>query len=378
MPICRVAWYIRHYAGGSVREYYCVERGTLMMTVAKELMQDVDYRGGVITLTPQDTISTAAKIMRDEHVGCIIVIGGDGRVVGIVSERDIVVRVMAAMVDSSQTLVGDIMTTPVVACTPMTHLDDIRELMSKHRIRHVAVIDGDRPVGMISSREILARRLADDQNVRNLAIFALARLAETRDTDTGAHLERVREYARILAQQLQRRGNHCDEIDDFFVELIYVTCPLHDIGKVSIPDAVLLKPGRLNEAEYEIMKTHSAAGAETLGHALKKFPDADFLRMARNIACHHHERVDGTGYPDGLSGDDIPLAARIFAVVDVYDALVSKRVYKEAFTPIVAKDIILEGAGTQFDVDVIEAFIECEPAFVETYLQYSHPSAAVA
>jgi response regulator RpfG family c-di-GMP phosphodiesterase len=378
VPIFRVAWYIRHYAGGSVREYCCAERGTLMMTIAKELMRDVDYRGGVITLTPQDTISTAAKIMRDEHVGCIIVIGDDRRVEGIVSERDIVVRVMAAMVDSSQTLVGDIMTTPVVTCTPMTHLDDIRELMSKHRIRHVAVIDGDRPVGMISSREILARRLADDQNVRNLAIFSLARLAETRDTDTGAHLERVREYARILAEQLQRRGNHRDEIDDLFVELIYVTCPLHDIGKVSIPDAVLLKPGRLNEAEYEIMKTHSAAGAETLGHALNKFPDADFLRMARNIACHHHERVDGTGYPDGLSGNDIPLAARIFAVVDVYDALVSKRVYKEAFTPIVAKDIILEGAGTQFDVDVIEAFIECEPAFIETYRQYAIPATAVA
>jgi len=349
-----------------------------MMTLAKELMQDVDYRGGVITLTPEDAISTAAKIMRDEHVGRIIVIYPDGRVAGIISELDIVVRVMAAKINLSEALIGDVMTTPIISCTPMTPLDDVRELMSKHRIRHVAVVDGDRPVGMISSREILARRLADDRDVRNLAIFSLARLAETRDTDTGAHLERVREYARILSEQLRSRGNHDDEIDDLFVELIYVTSPLHDIGKVSIPDAVLLKPGRLNEVEYEIMKTHAATGSETLGRALSKFPDADFLRMARNIAGCHHERVDGTGYPKGLSGKDIPLAARIFSVVDVYDALVSKRVYKEAFTPVVAKDIIIKGSGTQFDADVVAAFLECEQAFIETYRQYALPATAVA
>ena len=371
-------WGIRCYTGRLNDGCCCAGRGTPMMTLAKELMQDVNYRGGVITLTPQDSISTAAKIMRDEHVGCIIVIDADGRVAGIVSERDIVVRVMAAMIDSSVALVGDVMTTPIISCTPMTPIDDIRELMSKHRIRHVAIVDGDRPVGMISSREILARRLADDRDVRNLAIFSLARLAETRDTDTGAHLERVREYARILAEQLRSRGNHCDEIDDLFVELIYVTCPLHDIGKVSIPDAVLLKPGRLNEVEYEIMKTHAATGSETLARALNEFPDADFLRMARNVAGCHHERVDGTGYPNGLSGKDIPLAARIFAVVDVYDALVSKRVYKEAFTPVVAKDIIIKGSGTQFDADVVAAFLECEQAFIETYRQYALPATAVA
>ena len=347
------------------------------MTVARELIQNGD-RQRAVTIAPEDTVSAAAETMRDKRIGCLIVTGGDGRVIGIISERDIVTRVTAATLDPSRTPVGDVMTTPVVNCTPMTPIDEVRELMRKFHIRHVAVLDGDEPVGMISSREILARRLADDRDVRNLAIFSLARLAETRDTDTGAHLERVREYARILANQLRRREGYGDVIDEFFMELIYVTSPLHDIGKVSIPDAVLLKPGRLDDVEYEIMKTHAKTGAGTLELALKEFPDADFLRMARDIACCHHERIDGTGYPHGLVGEDIPLSARIFSVVDVYDALVSKRVYKDAFSPIVAKSIIIQGAGTQFDEDVVEAFIECEPAFVETYRRYALPATAVA
>jgi len=316
--------------------------------------------------------------MRDKHIGSLIVVGDDGVVVGIISERDIVGRVTAAMIEPSRTPVGDVMTTPVVTCMPTTSIDDVRKLMRKFRIRHVVVIDGDKPVGMISSREIIARRLADDRDVRNLAIFSLARLAETRDTDTGSHLERVREYTRILATRLRSRQGYIDMIDDFFVELLYITSPLHDIGKVSIPDAVLLKPGRLDDAEYEVMKTHATTGAETLDLALNEFPDADFLRMARDIAGCHHERPDGTGYPNGLVGNEIPLSARIFSVVDVYDALVSKRVYKDAFSPIAAKNIIIEGFGTQFDEDVVAAFVECEPAFVETYHRHTLPAEAVA
>ena len=348
------------------------------MSVARDIIQDSGEQEAVITIAPKVSVSTAAEILRDNHIGCLVVRGDDGRVVGIISERDIVSRVTAAMIDPSQTPVSDVMTAPVVSCTPTTSLDDVRELMHKFHIRHLVVLDDGEPVGMISSREILARYLADDRDVRNLTIFSLARLAEMRDTDTGSHLERVREYARILARQLQRREGYGDAIDEHFVELIYVTSPLHDIGKVSIPDAVLLKPGRLDDMEYEIMKTHAETGAETLERALKEFPDADFLRMARDIACYHHERPDGTGYPRGLAGEDIPLSARIFSVVDVYDALVSKRVYKEAFSPLVAKSIIFQGIGTQFDTDVVEAFIECEPAFVETYRCYSLPVAAVA
>ena len=349
-----------------------------MMTMARDIIQDENRQCRVITIAPKDTVSTAAKTMRDNHIGSLIVVGDGGRVVGIISERDIVRRVTAAMVDPSRAPVSDVMTTPVISCSPATPLAEVRELMRKFHIRHVTVLDGGEPVGMISSREILARRLVDDRDVRNLAIFSLARLAETRDSDTGSHLERVREYTRILANHLRNREGYGDVIDDPFVELIYVTCPLHDIGKVSIPDAVLLKPGRLDEIEYEIMKTHAETGAGTLELALKEFPDADFFRMARDIACCHHERPDGTGYPRGLAGEDIPLSARIFALVDVYDALVSKRVYKDAFSPIVAKNIIVEGTGTQFDEDVVAAFIECEPEFAETYRRHSVPATAAA
>lgn len=348
------------------------------MGLAGELIQNRDKQGTVITISPQDTVSTAAEIMRDERIGSLVVVNNERRVVGILSERDIVARVTAAQSDPSTILVYDVMTSPVVSCTPTTPLDEVRELMRENHIRHVAVVDGDKLSGMVSSREIFARRLAADRDVRNLAIFSLARLAETRDTDTGPHLERVREYARILANQLRRRDIYAETIDNSFVDLIYVTSPLHDIGKVSIPDAVLLKPGRLTDAEYEVMKTHAQTGAGTLDRALQEFPDADFLKMARDIASSHHERVDGTGYPNGLIGDEIPLSARIFSVVDVYDALVSKRVYKDAFSPIVAKNIIMQGANSQFDQDVVAAFIECEPAFARTYEQYAAGAMAMA
>ena len=347
------------------------------MTFAKELIQNSGRTRELITITQCDTVVSAAKTMQDNHIGCMLVIGADKRVAGIISERDIVTRVTAEIIDPVNTLVGEIMTTPVVSCDPATPLDDVRELMRQYHIRHVAVLEDERPVGIVSSREIFARRLADDQQVRNLTVFSLARLAEMRDTDTGAHLERVREYACILADQLRLRAKYAGLINDSFVELLYVTSPLHDIGKVSIPDAVLLKPGRLTEVEYDVMKTHSSAGAEALGEALDEFPDADFLQMAKDIAGCHHERIDGLGYPFGISGDEIPLAARIFALVDVYDALVSKRVYKEAFTPITAKNIIVEGSGTQFDADIVDAFLECEEAFLETYRSHSCPAATV-
>lgn len=349
-----------------------------MMAVYEDIILGGDRRGGVVTIAPQDSVFTAAKTMWKRHIGCLIVLGDDGRVVGIISERDIVCRVTAAMIDPSKTSVGDVMTTPVVTCTPMTPLDEVRKLMEDLHIRHVVVLDGGMPVGMVSSREIITRQLADARDVRNLAIFSLARLAEMRDSDTGSHLERVREYTRILSNQLRHRDGYGEVIDDQFIELIYVTSPLHDIGKVSIPDSVLLKPGRLDDVEYEIMKTHAETGAGTLDLALKEFPDADFLRMARDIAGCHHERVDGKGYPRGLAGKDIPLSARVFALVDVYDALVSKRVYKDAFTPVVAKNIIIEGAGTQFDEDVVAAFIECESEFTETCRRLSPLAMAVA
>jgi putative two-component system response regulator len=154
-------------------------------------------------------------------------------------------------------------------------------------------------------------------------------------------------------------------IDDEFVHLVYQTSPLHDIGKVGIPDSILLKPGRYSDDEFELMKAHTTIGAETLDAALAQNPKARFLQVAREIAAAHHERYDGRGYPLGLSGEEIPLSARIVAVADVYDALTSKRVYKDAFAHHVARNIILKDSGTHFDPDVVDAFLAVEAQFVD-------------
>ena len=231
-------------------------------------------------------------------------------------------------------------------------------------------------------QELLARMQAAERilslETRDVAIFAMAKLAESRDPETGAHLERVQNYSRVIAQQLPAMGRYADVIDAEFVRLLYSTSPLHDIGKVGIPDSVLLKPGRLSDREFEIMKTHTSIGAQTLDAAMAKFPKTPFLRMARDIAASHHERFDGTGYPDKLAGDRIPLAARIVALADVYDALTSKRVYKDAFAHDIAHGIITKEAGSHFDPAVVDAFLAAEQAFVAVRERYKHEGYAVA
>jgi putative two-component system response regulator len=213
---------------------------------------------------------------------------------------------------------------------------------------------------------------------RDVAIFAMARLAESRDPETGEHLERVRSYSRVLAQHLSGVDKFRAQVDAEFIRLIYLTSPLHDIGKVGIPDCVLLKPGRLNDQEFEIMKTHAALGAQTLDAALRRFPTVKFLQMGRDIAACHHERFDGTGYPQRLVGDAIPLCARIVAVADVYDALSSKRVYKEAFTHHITRSMIVEQAAAQFDPDVVDAFVHNEAQFLAIRAQFAEAHAAAA
>jgi len=201
---------------------------------------------------------------------------------------------------------------------------------------------------------------------RDLMIFCMAKLAESRDTDTGSHLERVRMYCRLLAEHLMSLAKFQGAphmVDRDFVKMIYQTSPLHDIGKVGIPDAILLKSDRLTYAEYEVMKSHTLIGAETLGAALREFPNAKFLAMAREIAMSHHEKWDGSGYPQGLAGDDIPLAARVTALADVYDALRSERVYKSALSHEKAKEIIMGGSGRHFDPDIVAAFLANEGRF---------------
>jgi putative two-component system response regulator len=198
-----------------------------------------------------------------------------------------------------------------------------------------------------------------------VAVFALAKLAESRDPETGLHLDRIMEYSKILAVTLARQKKFAGILSCDDIENIYFTSILHDIGKVGIPDAILLKPGPLDAAEFETMKTHTIIGGKTLGQALAQYPEAPFLEIARNIAFWHHEKFDGTGYPHGLAGEDIPLCARIVALADVYDALTSKRPYKKAFSHDAAREIILEKSGGHFDPDVVDAFKEADAAFVE-------------
>jgi cyclic di-GMP phosphodiesterase len=199
---------------------------------------------------------------------------------------------------------------------------------------------------------------------RNVTIFVLAKLAESRDPDTGAHLERMREYARILAVTMSALPKYADVIDVEYAKLIHLTAPLHDIGKVGVPDCILLKPGPLTPEERLIMQTHADIGADTLAAAAAEFPDADYLKMACELARSHHEHYDGTGYPAGLAGDAIPLCARIAAVADVYDALTSDRVYRPAMTHAEARALVMRGSGTHFDPDVVAAFVAAEEEFL--------------
>jgi putative two-component system response regulator len=224
---------------------------------------------------------------------------------------------------------------------------------------------GELKVRMNAGRRILS------METRHVAIFALAKLADSRDPETGLHLERMREFARVLAREVARQEDRRDRLPPDFVDIIYLTSPLHDIGKVGIPDCVLLKPGRLTDEEFVIMKRHTTIGGETLGAAVSAYPGIEYLRTARDIAIGHHERFDGTGYPNGLKKEEIPLAARIVALADVYDALTCKRVYKSAYTHDIAKRMIMEGSGKQFDPRVVEAFLSCEQDFVDIKERFS-------
>jgi putative two-component system response regulator len=209
---------------------------------------------------------------------------------------------------------------------------------------------------------------------RDLVIFSMAKLAEARDPETGAHLERMREYCRVLGQGLCEAGRHRDLLDGVYVQMLYLTSPLHDIGKVGIPDQILLKPGRLTPEEFEIMKQHAVIGGSTLTAAALAYPKAGYLQMARDIAISHHEKFDGSGYPNGLSGDSIPLCGRIVALADVYDALTTARVYKPEFSHESAKEIILDGRGKHFDPEIVEIFLANEERFVEIKRQLGSTS----
>jgi len=204
------------------------------------------------------------------------------------------------------------------------------------------------------------REISDSQLA---TIFAVSKLAESRDDETGWHIERTRNFCRKLAEQLYDNSSYAARLSPAFIENIYHASPLHDIGKVGITDNILLKPGKLTAEEFEIMKSHTVIGAGTLQTVHSKYPNNAFLGVGIDIARSHHEKWDGSGYPDGLVGEQIPLSARIMAIADVYDALRSKRPYKEPFSHEKSYGIIIEGAGRHFDPVVVEAFMALETEF---------------
>lgn len=221
----------------------------------------------------------------------------------------------------------------------------------------------------------VAKRLQENFTVQNATIFALAHLAEIRDPETGDHILRTQAYVNCLAVQLQKDTRYVNILSNSYIDTLTRSAPLHDIGKVGIPDHILLKAGKLTSTEWQIMKTHAQLGAQAIELAENDVAQSlEFLTLAKEIAHHHHEKYDGSGYPDKLIGDQIPLSARIMAIADVFDALINKRVYKQAFAHEQAFDIITQESGKHFDPVLVTAFRQCYPEFIAIAQRYSTES----
>ena len=217
----------------------------------------------------------------------------------------------------------------------------------------------------------VSRRMRENELIQAVSIRALAHLAETRDNETGNHIQRTQDYVRLLATRLSGHPRFAGTLNAHYIETLTRSAPLHDIGKVGIPDYILLKPGKLTPDEWEIMKTHTLLGSEAIALAENDIDNSvEFLTQAKEIVRWHHERWDGKGYPDGLAGENIPVSARLMAVADVFDALISKRVYKEALPFDAVRKIIAEARGSQFDPDITDAFLSGCSEFEDIALQY--------
>ena len=218
----------------------------------------------------------------------------------------------------------------------------------------------------------VARRTSQISTVQDVAVLALSSMAETRDNETGNHLLRTQNYVRTLAEHMARNPRFASALTARNIDLLFKSAPLHDIGKVGIPDNILLKPGPLTPSEFEIMKTHTTIGYNAIARAEQTLGvEVDFLILAKEIALSHQEKWDGSSYPQALAGDAIPVSARLMAVADVYDALISKRVYKAAMTHEQAMAIMSKGRGSHFDPDMLDAFLQCHEDFRTIARQYA-------
>lgn len=250
---------------------------------------------------------------------------------------------------------------------PATLLSRVKTHLSLKRMS-----DSLRDRNLILKGEI-EKGVQEIRAIQETTIHAMASLAETRDNETGNHIRRTQNYVKTLAQTLRTHLRFSYYLTDEQIDMLYLSAPLHDIGKVGIPDYILLKPGRLDAAEFEIMKTHTTLGYQSILSATERLSGGSgFLTCAMEIALSHQEKWDGSGYPQGLSGDEIPISARLMAVADVYDALISERYYKKAFSHETAVGIILEGRGSHFDPDVVDAFKRIEGEFLAIATRFSN------
>ncbi len=218
---------------------------------------------------------------------------------------------------------------------------------------------------------LVQQRTSELELTQEVTIESMGTLAEYRDPETGGHIQRTKHYVQLLANHLKNHPKFSAFLTDETIQSLYKSAPLHDIGKVGVPDHILLKPGRLTEGEFEEMKKHTVYGRDTISKAEKKLGNKSFLHFALEIAESHQEKWDGSGYPNGWSGEDIPISGRLMAVADVYDALISKRVYKAPFTHSKAVTIIQEGRGQHFDPDIVDAFLQLSEEFRRIALKHA-------
>jgi putative two-component system response regulator len=263
---------------------------------------------------------------------------------------------------------------PVVLARVHNHLSlsAARAELRMHN-QNLAYLVDQRTQEMLRQSEELLRVQREMLAAQGATIMAFCSLSEARDNETGNHIRRTQNYVLALANRLKHHPQYQAVLDDETIELLYKSAPLHDIGKVAVPDAILLKPGKLNEEEWQVMRCHCLYGRNAVMDAEKVLGnDSDsFLRYAREIAFSHHERWDGSGYPCGLARDSIPLSARLMAVADVYDALISKRVYKAAYSHETAIAMITEENGQHFDPDIVAVLLEISDQFAEIALQFN-------
>jgi len=220
--------------------------------------------------------------------------------------------------------------------------------------------------------EKVLKRTEQMEELQDVAMVAMGALAESRDSETGNHIRRTQRYMKLLAMHLKNHPRFSDYLTPEIITTLYKSSPLHDIGKVGVPDNILLKPGKLTDEEFVEMKRHTLYGRDAIAAAEQPISKADnFLICAKEISYSHHEKWDGSGYPEGLKNNEIPISARLMAVADVYDALISKRIYKSSMPHEKAAAIIEEGKGTHFDPDIVDAFLEISQDFYAISQKYS-------